>query len=149
MGREPTRRRGICTSVSKHPKEIARGLKRIRESKMGKPSSARIIQDVYLTLKAFQIVYCANGDAVEGLADRNGHRRKVLGEGKSVSWGGARTKGKGSKCEITKKVFLHSDFLKLYLNKKHKITEFFPGTTVFYDYKTSVARQWGKNIESY
>ena len=34
------------------PKEIARGLKRIWESKMGTPSSARIIQDVDLALKA-------------------------------------------------------------------------------------------------
>ena len=33
------------------PKEIARGLKRIWESKMGIPSSARIIQDVDLALK--------------------------------------------------------------------------------------------------
>ena len=62
---------------------------------MGTPSSARIIQDVDLALKALEIFYRANGDAVEGLADRNGHRRKVVGEGKSVSWGGARTKGKG------------------------------------------------------
>ena len=35
------------------PKEIARGLKRIWESKMGTPSLARIIQDVDLALKAF------------------------------------------------------------------------------------------------
>ena len=34
------------------PKEIARGLKRIWESKMGTPSSAKIIQDVDLALKA-------------------------------------------------------------------------------------------------
>ena len=53
------------------PKEIARGLKRIWESKMGTPSSARIIQDVDLELKALEIVYLANGAAVEGLADRN------------------------------------------------------------------------------
>ena len=33
------------------PKEIARGLKRIWESKMGTPSSAQIIQDVDLVLK--------------------------------------------------------------------------------------------------
>ena len=61
----------------------------------GTPSSERIIEDVDLALKALEIVYLANGAAVEGLADRNGHRRKVVGEGKSVSWGGARTKGKG------------------------------------------------------
>ena len=100
---------------------------------MGTPSSARIIQDVDLALKALEIVYCANGAAVEGLADRNGHRRKVVGERKSVSWGGARAKGKGRECELTKKMFLHSDLLKLWLKKKHNISEFFPDTTVFYD----------------
>ena len=47
----------------------------------------------------------------------NGHRRKVLGEGKSVIWGGARTKGKGRECKLPKKMFLHSDMLKLCLNK--------------------------------
>ena len=76
-------------------KEISRGLKRIWESKMGTPSLARIIQDVDLALKALEIVYRANGAAVEGLVDRNVHRRKLVGEGKSVSWGGAQTKGKG------------------------------------------------------
>ena len=70
--------RNMCFSFST-PKEIARGLKRIWESKMGTSSSARIIQDVDLALKALEIVYLANGAAVEGLADRNGHRRKVLG----------------------------------------------------------------------
>ena len=115
------------------PKEIARGLKRIRESKMGTPSSEWIIQDVDLALKALKIVYRANWAAVEGLADRNGHRRKVVGEGKSVSLGGARTKGKGRECELTKHMFLHSDLLKLCLKKKRKINEFFPDTTIFYD----------------
>ena len=42
-----------------------------------------------------EIAYSTNGAAVEGLADRNGHIQKVVGEGKSVSWGGARKKGKG------------------------------------------------------
>ena len=68
---------------------------------MGTPSSARIMQYVDLALKALENFYHANGAAVEGLADRNGHRRKVVGEGKSVSWGGARTKGKGRECELT------------------------------------------------
>ena len=86
-----------------------------------------------LALKALEIVYLANGASVEGLADRNGHRRKVLCEGKSVSWGGARTKGKGRKCERTKNMFLHTDLLKLCLKKKRKINKFFPDTTVFYD----------------
>ena len=53
---------------------------------MGTPSSARMIQYVDLSLKALEIVYRENGGAVEGLADRNGHRRKVLGKGKSVRW---------------------------------------------------------------
>ena len=93
--------RNMRFSLSK-PKKIARGLKRIWESKMGTPSSARIIQDVNLVLKALELVYCGNGAAVEGLADRNGHRLKVVGEGKSVIWGGARTIGKGRECELTK-----------------------------------------------
>ena len=62
------------------------------------PSPARIIQDVDLELKELEIVYRVNGAAVEGLADRNGHRRKVVGEVKSGSWGVARTKGKMCKC---------------------------------------------------
>ena len=108
-------------------------MKPLWHSKIGTPSPARIIQDVDLALKALEIVYRANEDEVEGVADRNGHRRKVVGEGESVSWGGARTKGKGRKCELTKKMFLHSDMLKLCLRKKHNIGEFFPDTTVFYN----------------
>ena len=115
------------------PNEISRGLKYIWESKMGTPSSARIILDVDLALKALESFYLENGAAVEGLSDRNGHRRKLVGEGKSVSWGGERTKGKGRECELTKKMFLHSDLLKLCLKKKRKINKFFPDTTVFYD----------------
>ena len=72
----------MCFSFST-PKEISRGLKRIWEYKMETPSSERIIQDVDLALKALEIVYRANGAAVEGLSDRNGHIRKVLGEGES------------------------------------------------------------------
>ena len=90
-------------------------------------------------MKVLETVYLANGAAVEGLADRNGHRRKVVGEGKIFSWGGARTKGKGRECELTKNMVLHSDLLKLCLKKKRKINELFPDTTVFYDYKTHVA----------
>ena len=48
---------------------------------------------------------------------RNGHIQKVVGEGKSVSWGGAWTKGKRNECEITKYIFLHIDLLKLCLKK--------------------------------
>ena len=113
------------------PREIAQGLKRLWDSKMGTPSSARIIQDVDLALKALEIVYRENGAAVEGLADRNGHRRKVVGEGKSVRCGGARTKGEGRECELAKKMLFHSDLLKLCLIKRQKISEFFPDTTVF------------------
>ena len=79
-----------------------------------------------------EIIYHANGAAVEGLADRNGHIRKVVGEGKVVSWGDARTKGKGSECKLTKMMFLHIDLLKLCLKKKRKINEFFPDTTFFF-----------------
>ena len=56
------------------PKEISRGLKPKWKSKMGSPFSVRIIQDVNMELKALESFYCANGAAVEGLADRNGHR---------------------------------------------------------------------------
>ena len=84
---------------------------------MGTPSLARIIQDVDLVLKALEIVYRANGAAFEGLEDRNRHRQKVVGEGKSFSWGGARTKGEGRECELTKNMFLHSDLLKLCIKK--------------------------------
>ena len=55
------------------PKEITRGLNRTWESKMGIPSSERIIQDIDLALKVLEIIYHANGSAVEGLADSNGH----------------------------------------------------------------------------
>ena len=48
---------------------------------MGAPSSARIIEDIDLALKALEIVYRTNGAAFEGLADRNGHRCKYVGEG--------------------------------------------------------------------
>ena len=82
---------------------------------MGTPSSARIIQEFNLALKAFEIVYRANGAAVEGVADSNGHRQKVVGKGESVSWGGARTKVGERKYKLTKKMFLHVDILKLCL----------------------------------
>ena len=115
------------------PKEITSGLKRIWESKMGTPSSARIIQDINLALKVLEIFYRKNGDVVQVMDDSNGHRCKVVGEEKSVSWGGARTIGKGSECKLTKNMFLQSDLLKFCLKKKRNINEFFPDTTVFYD----------------
>ena len=43
---------------------VARGLKHIWDSKMGTPSSARIIKDVDLALKALETVYRKNGAAV-------------------------------------------------------------------------------------
>ena len=42
----------------------------------GTPSSARIIQDVDMALKALEILYHENNAAVEGLEDINGNRRK-------------------------------------------------------------------------
>ena len=67
----------------------------MNDSKMGTPSSARIIEYVDLALIALEIVYHTNGAEVEGLTDRNGHKCKGVGEGKSVSWVGERTKGEG------------------------------------------------------
>ena len=89
-----------------------------------------IIQDVDLALKALEIVYHANGAAVEGIANRNGHRRKEVGEGKHVIWGGARTRGKGRECKLTNKMFFYNDLWQLCLKKEQNITEFFPDTTV-------------------
>ena len=63
---------------------------------------------------------------------------QLVGEGKSVSWGGAKTKGEVKECEITKNMFFHSDLLQLCLKKKRKIAEFFPDTTVLW-LKTRVA----------
>ena len=93
----------------------------------------KIIQDVDLALKALEIVYRENGAAFEGLADRNGHRRKVVGKGKRVRCGGARTKGESRKCKLAKKMLFHSNLLKLCLMKIRKISDFFLDTTVFYD----------------
>ena len=120
----------MCFSFST-PREISQGLKHLWNSKMGTPSLARIIQDVDLVLKALEIMYPENGAAVEGLTDRNGHRRKVVGKGKSVRCGGARNKGEGCKCELAKNMLFHSDLLKLCLMKRQKISDFFPDTTIF------------------
>ena len=122
----------MCSSFST-PREIARGLKRLWDSKIGNPPSARIIRDVDLALKTLEIVYRENESAVEGLADRNGHRRKVVGKAKSVRSGGARTKGEGRECEIAKNMLFHSDLLKLCLMKRRNISDFFPHTNVFND----------------
>ena len=82
----------MCFSYSTL-REISRGMKRFWDSKLGTPCLARIIQDVDLVLKALEIVYRKNGAAVKGLADRNGHRKKVVGKGESVSCGDAQTNG--------------------------------------------------------
>ena len=74
----------MCFSYSTL-REISRGLKRIRDSKMGTPSSVSIVEDENMELKALGIVYRKNGAEVEGLADRNGHRCKEVEEGESVS----------------------------------------------------------------
>ena len=69
----------ICFSYST-AREISQGLKRTWDLKLGIPSSVRIIEDVYLALKALEIVYRTNGASVEGLADRNGHINKEVGK---------------------------------------------------------------------
>ena len=120
----------MCFSYST-PREIARGLKHIWDSKMGTLFSVRIIEDVDLALKELEIVYRENGAAVEGLADRNGHIKKYVGKGKSVSWGGSQNKGECRKCKLTKNMVFQSDLLKLCHMKKRKITKFSPATTVF------------------
>ena len=52
-------------------------------------SSTRIIEDFDRALEVLEIVFHANGAAVEGLENINGHRRKEVVEGESVSYGGA------------------------------------------------------------
>ena len=90
-------------------------------------------------LRALEIFYLVNGASVEELADSNGNRLKVVGEGKRVSWGGSWFEGKERECELNKKIFLHSDLLKLCLREKRKISEFLPDTTFFYDHKTCIS----------
>ena len=51
---------------------------------------------------------------------------KIVGEWKSASWGDAQTKDEVRECKPTKKMFLHSDFLKL-CRKKNKTSLKFPG----------------------
>ena len=92
-------------------------MNRIWDSKLVTPSSASIIEDIYVVLKPFQIFYRANGAVFEGLAGRSGHRCKEVGEGGIVSWGGARTKVEVCECELTKKMLSHNDLLQLCLKK--------------------------------
>ena len=51
--------------------------------------------------QALEIVYSTHARAVEG----------AVGEGESVSWGGAQTKCEVPKRELSNKMFLHSDLL--------------------------------------
>ena len=64
-----------------------------------------------MALKALEIVYHANCDSVEGLAYRNGHIFKGVGEEKSFSLGGEQTKGEGRECKLTKNIVFFSRFL--------------------------------------
>ena len=56
---------------------------------------------------------------------------KVVGEGESVCWGGTQTKVEMHECKLIINMFLHGDLLQMCLNKKRKITDFFPDTTFF------------------
>ena len=51
------------------------------KDKKGIPSSASIIEDVERALEVLEIFFRTNSAAVEVHADRNGHRRKDVGEG--------------------------------------------------------------------
>ena len=84
-------------------------------------------------MDALKIFYCAHCAAVEGLSDRNGHRQRVMGDGKSGRWGGAQSNGERCECDLDLKMFLHSDLLKLCLKRNLEITNFFPDTIVFLD----------------
>ena len=75
------------------------------------------------------------GLQLKGSLIEMGTGRKLVGKGKSVRCGGARTKGEGRECELAKKMLYHSDLLKLCFMKIQKISDFFPDTTAFYDLK--------------
>ena len=104
---------------------------------MGTPSSERIIQDVNLALKASEFVYHVNGTrSWEGLADRNRHEPKAVGEGGNFQLGslhGPKGKGRGAIANSTKNMFSRSDQLKSRLKKKNTTkADFFPDATVFF-----------------
>ena len=71
------------------------------------PYSSSVIVYFDRALEALEIVFYVNGAAVEGMADRNCHKMKEIGEGESVSWGSAQTKREGCECELTKNMFLY------------------------------------------
>ena len=79
--------------------------------------SDRIIEDADRVLEALKTFFHANGAEVKGLVNRNGHRRKEVGEEKSVIWGGERTNSEGCECKLAKNMFFHRDLLQLCLNK--------------------------------
>ena len=116
---------------------------------MGIENGNTLFSDADLSLKGLKNAYRKNGAAFEGLAERNGHRRKVVGEGKSVSWGGERTKGKGRECELTKNMFLHSDLLKLCLKKNTTSMTISLTQMFFTNRKLALQGNKVKKIESY
>ena len=59
------------------PKEISKGILKIYDPKNGvAPTSKRIIQDVKRVLTSLETIVEAGGKVVEGLVNRNGHRRR-------------------------------------------------------------------------
>ena len=84
-----------------------------------------------------EIVYRSNGAAVEGIADRNGHRKKEGGKGK-VSVGEVHKPKVRVASDNSPKHVLPQRFVSVVSEEKQKITEFFPDTTVYYYIKTRV-----------
>lgn len=71
------------------PRLIERSVNRIWSSPDGPPNSTRIVHDCLMAIDSMHAVYKSKGKIVDGLCDRNGHR-KVSGNGSN--WGGKRTK---------------------------------------------------------
>ena len=101
------------------------------------PSWTQIIKYVDQALESLEIVYRVHAVAVEGLADQNGHIQHVVGDGKGGRWEVAWSKCEGCEWNIERNMFLRSDLLKLYLNQKRNITEYFPDVIMFLDEKNS------------
>ena len=124
-GREPTRIKWSYASVTQHqgksPEDCIYGIHKWEEHLL----QQRIIGDVDKVSEVLLIIFCSNFGVVEFILDRSGHTRKEVGEGESVTRGGAQTKGKVCESKLTKNVFFHSDLLQLCLEKL-KITDFFP-----------------------
>ena len=62
------------------PPLIERSVNRIWSSPDDPPNSTRIIHDYVMAIDFMHVVYKANRKIVDGLCDRNGHR-KVSGDG--------------------------------------------------------------------